>query len=377
MAHSKEMLTIEISSDADKESLCAPCKAEGEHRQATKYCIDCGQLVCKNCVDSHRRFKELKGHKLVDSSNEDDLKLSQMLSSCLICPNHPDKTIELVCKNHDVLCCLTCATVSHRGCREVVEVGSQAADVKQESVTDLKNHLVAAKSHMEEIVKKHKQSNIALTSSTDVLLPKQLQDLILRVNQILTALEKSILSESQTKKKLHMAKHDAEITKWNKNINSISEAYTLLNSVQQNGSEAHVYVVVNKIQKLLADIDVNISNQGNQFLDESFVFKECPSLQQVSNCKSPRSLVELSVTKKVIPLPQYKYTSSKQSSAKKQYRRYNPYSVEDKHEVTQRIHNPYSDEESYTEEKSYYPYSDENYSNEDACEVTHIYEPYE
>lgn len=317
MAQSKETLNVEISSDADKESLCAPCKNEGDHRQAAKYCIDCGQLLCKTCVDFHRRFKQLKGHKLVDSSNEDDLKLSQMLSSCLICPNHPDKTIELVCKNHDVLCCLTCATVSHRGCR-VVEVGSQAADVKQESVTDLKNHLVAAKSHMEEIVKKHKKSNTEFTFSTDVLLPRQLQDLRLRVNKILITLEKKILSESQTKKKSHIDKHDAEITKWNKNINSVIEAYNLLNSVKQNGSETHVYVVVSKIRKILANIDGIISSQGNKVADASLVFKECSSLQQVSNCQSPRSLVELSIKNKTIPLPQYKYTSSQQNSGKKQ-----------------------------------------------------------
>ena len=60
------------------------------------------------CVDSHRRIKQIQDHKLVDNKNKDAVKIAQTLSSILACGNHPDKKIELICVNHDVLCCSTC-----------------------------------------------------------------------------------------------------------------------------------------------------------------------------------------------------------------------------------------------------------------------------
>ena len=48
-----------------------------------------------------------------DNKNKDAVKTAKILSSCLACPNHPDKAIEFICVDNDVFCCSTCATVKH------------------------------------------------------------------------------------------------------------------------------------------------------------------------------------------------------------------------------------------------------------------------
>ena len=75
MALSKKMedLTL-LGSDTIKGDICAACALEGQYR-AVKFCLDCNQPLCQLCVDSHRRIKQIQGHKLVDYKNEDSINM--------------------------------------------------------------------------------------------------------------------------------------------------------------------------------------------------------------------------------------------------------------------------------------------------------------
>ena len=219
MAMSKEAAcvetNVETSSDAEKEILCVPCLDVGEHRLALKYCIDCADLVCQNCVDYHRRFKQMKEHKLVDIREKKDLKLSMVVSRLLLCQNHPDKSIELVCMNHDALCCLTCATVNHRGCSSVVGVAREASDLKKTHAADeLKSNLSVAEGYITNIVKRHEKCKHEFIASTEVLIPNKLQELKQKLMQAFDVLEESIRLDGNEQRIKYTAKHDVEKEKW-------------------------------------------------------------------------------------------------------------------------------------------------------------------
>ena len=304
---SKEAVTLETGSDSVKDSLCVPCLDVGDHRQAVKFCIDCAHLICHNCEDYHRRFKQMKEHKLVDISATEDLKLSQKLSNLLICPNHPDKTVELVCKNHDTLCCLTCATVSHRGCQSVVELAKEALDLKQgNSADELKNHLTAAKDHMTNIVKQHEQCQEACIASADETIPKKLQELKFKMNQAFAVLEESILRERSKQKENIVSKHEEEKAKWAEHLKAIEEAVNLLSSVQQNGSPSHLYIVANKLQKTIKDVDAAIASQGRKVQTKNISLQVGSDLQNVLSSK-PNRLADLNVTDATRTLVEYKF----------------------------------------------------------------------
>ena len=310
MAMSKEAAGLETGSDAEKKGVCAACMDVGDHRQAIKYCIDCAQLVCQNCVDYHRRFRQTKEHKLVEISKDDELKLSQMLSRLLICPSHHGKAIELVCKNHNVLCCLTCATVSHRGCKEVVEVASEALDPKQKSaMSELKNHLMAAKNHMDNIIKQHEKGNAEFINTTEILIPKELQKIKQKLLQTFNTLEQKILLECNLKRTSHVSKHTLEVNKWAKHIGSVNEAISFLTTAQENGSATHLYIVANKIQKSLTHVDAEIASQGNTLPNEIVYLKEGFTLKQFLSGKSHDRL-EVCLTDTLDPLLEYQFTKT-------------------------------------------------------------------
>ena len=307
MAMSKEAATLETGSDSEKDGMCVPCLDDGEHRQAAKYCIDCGHLVCHSCVVYHRRFKQLKDHKLADISAAEDLKLSQKLSNLLICQNHPGKTVELVCKDHDVLCCLTCATVSHRGCQEVVEVTMAASDIKQNpAANEMKAHLTAAKDHMGLIVKHHEECKADIVKSADETIPQKLQEFKKKLIQAFEVVEQKILATRTARKASLAAKYDHEKAKWAKHVESVDEAINLLSCVQQNGSPVHLFIVANKLQKTIKEVDAVIADQGNELPTETIFVKKGADLLKVLSCE-PVKVVELSVTKTTTSIPKYKY----------------------------------------------------------------------
>ena len=269
-----------VDQDLRSDQLCAACKTDGENRPAVKYCLDCSQLICQFCVDSHRRIRHIRNHKLVDHSSEEALKGAQSLSTCLACPNHPEKNIEFICKSHNAMCCITCATAGHRNCRQVVEVASQAkAKTTFPDATSLLRQLDAAKGHMEHIVKKHERHNQTVQSQIEVSIPQQLQDMKKMVMETLDALEERAKVETGVLGRQEISRGRTEINKWNALIKNVTDATALLTAAQQSGTEVQIYVAINGVQKALSEVDKAIAKQGTQLARGSIQFEQGKALQ--------------------------------------------------------------------------------------------------
>ena len=269
-----------VEQDIRSDQLCAACKTDGENRPAVKYCLDCSQLICQFCVDSHRRIRQIRNHKLVDHSSEEALKGAQSLSTCLACPNHPEKNIEFICKSHNAMCCITCATAGHRNCRQVVEVASQAkAKTSFPDATSLLRQLDNAKGHMEHIVKKHERHNQTVQSQIEVSIPQQLQDMKKVVMETLDALEESAKVETGMLGRQEISRGRTEINKWNSLIKNVTDATALLTAAQQSGTEVQIYVAINGVQKALNEVDKAIAKQGTQLARGAIQFEQGKALQ--------------------------------------------------------------------------------------------------
>ena len=303
---------VETGSDAEERGrLCDACKSDGESRRAVKYCLDCNQAICQSCVDSHRRIKQIKDHKLVNTVDGDAMKVSQFLSNCLTCPNHPSKTIELVCKQHDAMCCLTCATINHRGCSELKEIASEACAIDMaRNIKDLADHFEEAKKYMEGIVKVHNDHNMSLLVDRDYTIPTWLRDLKTNVQEALAAIETAVLQEYRKLEKYETEIGNTEMDQWETLIGKVANASTLLKSVEKNGPDVHIYATANKYKKILAEIDEMISKQGDRIQRRNITVKECLQLKQVY-MGNPKEIVSVSVENVAFRLPPYKWDQKK------------------------------------------------------------------
>ena len=111
--------------------VCDPCLESNKRVHAEKYCSECEEKLCAECTESHRSFKLLKSHNVIDLSVMGALTPP---SSRIDCDVHTDFQIAYFCSQHDVACCRACIADNHRSCETVIPLDVASKDVKASSL---------------------------------------------------------------------------------------------------------------------------------------------------------------------------------------------------------------------------------------------------
>ena len=106
--------------DVDEELLkfCSSCFENDSNKEvAVQFCPLCGDTLCKGCVKQHKRYKLTKSHTTIPI---EEMTLVQFRASKVViddkCQTHTDKTAEMLCIDHQELCCPICPATTHKLC---------------------------------------------------------------------------------------------------------------------------------------------------------------------------------------------------------------------------------------------------------------------
>ncbi|XP_060570957.1 uncharacterized protein LOC132729253 [Ruditapes philippinarum] len=160
--------------------LCQICSKNGISRPATIFCSTCEEFQCEDCANGHTIYKFLKNHNL---QNATEAKPS--LTRISICEKH-NESIDFYCKEHNELCCGTCAFLGHKQCLYIDEI-SRTSEQTDNDCTFLKdkfcelqnvadrigNHLVKSETHL----KKQAQNVLKEINGVQEKMNKSFQDL--------------------------------------------------------------------------------------------------------------------------------------------------------------------------------------------------------
>ncbi|CAG2252413.1 unnamed protein product [Mytilus edulis] len=146
---------------------CHLCKRRDKISEATKWCCDCTEALCEECLQFHGIMKLSADHKIVlieeiDTSvsvEEPDLS---MISD--MCPVHTSKVLEAFCFDHQALCCVSCLTLQHRKC-ENVQLIEDIKQQKKDTINALMLEVSHVKANVETIMKEKRvqKENLRLT----------------------------------------------------------------------------------------------------------------------------------------------------------------------------------------------------------------------
>ncbi|XP_060085842.1 E3 ubiquitin-protein ligase TRIM56-like [Ylistrum balloti] len=101
-------------------TLCDPCKMLKEQKRATYQCFNCSQSLCGSCKNYHQRNRYTTSHTL--SSIEASTGSSPGGNVDIFCKSHPRKVIDMFCRDHKALCCSSCTSNSHQGCKRMTSI---------------------------------------------------------------------------------------------------------------------------------------------------------------------------------------------------------------------------------------------------------------
>lgn len=121
-----------------KKSPSVRCEGGGcdGNNYATHRCLPCGEFLCEECVDAHRRTTRTKNHKLIPMEELRDATDLNMFSHPQTCTTHNEKPLELYCNKKECQkpVCVTCAFVDHKSSdgHELVDINSVANQRRKE-----------------------------------------------------------------------------------------------------------------------------------------------------------------------------------------------------------------------------------------------------
>ncbi|KAJ3586211.1 hypothetical protein NHX12_012611 [Muraenolepis orangiensis] len=110
--------TSEATSTSNEKSaqVCTSCE---DNAGTIGFCVECGEWLCKTCVEAHQRVKITKDHKIrtKDDHGAEDSASKAVGSSeqrPVFCPVHKQEPLKLFCETCDTLTCRDCQLLEHK-----------------------------------------------------------------------------------------------------------------------------------------------------------------------------------------------------------------------------------------------------------------------
>nr|XP_057941769.1 E3 ubiquitin-protein ligase TRIM33 isoform X2 [Doryrhamphus excisus] len=107
--------TSETTSTSDEKSanVCTSCE---DNAGTIGFCMECGEWLCKTCVEAHQRVKITKDHKIRTKEDADTGSESMGGSGrrLVFCPIHKQEPLKLFCETCDTLTCRDCQLLEHK-----------------------------------------------------------------------------------------------------------------------------------------------------------------------------------------------------------------------------------------------------------------------
>ncbi|WAR25841.1 hypothetical protein MAR_011545 [Mya arenaria] len=117
---SKFESSIQRDGDFIYDFTCSPCEENGLNTEAQHFCKECSKYYCNKCAPVHNTLYNrhtVFGRKDLDNWAGSTTTITNAVE---ICERHPGKSLELVCDDHDQLCCHVCIAVDHRPLRYIM-----------------------------------------------------------------------------------------------------------------------------------------------------------------------------------------------------------------------------------------------------------------
>ncbi|CAG2242649.1 unnamed protein product [Mytilus edulis] len=125
---------------------CTVCEAQSDIKAAVKWCSECEETFCFDCLKYHSNAKSTKGHAVIDVSDQKELP-DFVLKIKQHCGEH-GALFQNYCLSHARPCCRKCINSTHKNCidmpplDEVIKYVSKSAAVEdiQKRLRNLKEY---------------------------------------------------------------------------------------------------------------------------------------------------------------------------------------------------------------------------------------------
>ncbi|XP_046555961.1 E3 ubiquitin-protein ligase TRIM56-like [Haliotis rubra] len=214
---------------------CSYCKEEGETTPASVWCYVCDDALCGRCVRIHNRIPSARHHDVTDLSGEVKVKRRRMV----MCKEHKDESVKLLCKDCGKAVCQTCCTIYHRQCVSVVSLESEMQAMKaaltratgnlSQRKEKINKEIETKKSKLEDEIFRFKETKSHINSET----AKVIEQIKLK--------ERRLLDELKAMSDKYIGQMKADIKSGEMSVQMYQQQTELIDQALQSECEMDVY----------------------------------------------------------------------------------------------------------------------------------------
>ncbi|KAK3579744.1 hypothetical protein CHS0354_002393 [Potamilus streckersoni] len=304
-------IAIPLSSadETKSEDYCDRCKAENDNSTlATSFCVVCKEHFCDGCVKSHKSFKALNNHRIIQK-NDPSIKLMSSLRHVLNCAKHPEKDLDHFCRDHNCACCAICTEMLHRGCPNALKLLSYAQEKLQiTSSREILSSLHEVESQLLRFIDTN-EKQIHLLQEKVKDLPDEIRKMRVKINEILDVLEKRIVAQGDKIFQEESNKFQENNQRCKSLVASIQLSTLVLETASKHGTDIQNYLtqqtIAHKLDRMKEEVlnnymktkTVDIALKFHQIFHDLLLLNE-------------RKMLELDVKDVTKPIPSYSKTLS-------------------------------------------------------------------
>ena len=252
---------------------CDPCSRVDECSSATRWCVDCEDALCVNCVKAHKGSKAYTNHHVIDIDVISTLP-AEALKTQTKCSRHPDYIMDFFCTQHQINCCGNCIPDMHRSCDRVMPLAKASENAKTSFLFhDILDGMKYVQLTLKKVVQ-NRQENKDRMKIEEKAIVRNISEFKASVIKKLNELETSALLELQTVSQDSIGQMVKEENEVNNSVSLIDKHLQQLDFLTKNGSNQHVFLLLHQLLPILSKEHAHLEEMITNHPDVSLVYEQ-------------------------------------------------------------------------------------------------------
>ncbi|XP_073469584.1 E3 ubiquitin-protein ligase TRIM33 [Aquarana catesbeiana] len=188
------------STDEKSEQGCTSCE---DNASAVGFCGECGEWLCKTCIEAHQRVKFTKDHIITKKEDVSSESVGASGQRPVFCPVHKQEQLKLFCETCDRLTCRDCQLQEHKEHRyqfleEAFQNQKGAIENLLAKLLEKKNYVHFAATQVQNRIKEVNETNKRVEQEIKVAIFTLINEINKKGKSLLQQLE-SVTKERQMK----------------------------------------------------------------------------------------------------------------------------------------------------------------------------------
>jgi len=252
---------------------CNPCSRVDESSSATRWCVDCEDALCMNCVKAHKGSKASTNHHVIDIDVISTLP-AEALKTQTKCSRHPHFIMNFFCTQHQISCCGNCISEEHRSCDRIMPLAKASENAKKSALFhDISDGMKYVQLTLKKVVQ-NRQENKDRMKIEEKAIVRNISAFKASVIKKLDELEKSALLELQTVSQDSIGQMEKEENEVNNSVSLIEKHLQQLDFLTKNGSNQHVFLLLHQLLPILSKEHAHLEEMITNHPDVSLVYEQ-------------------------------------------------------------------------------------------------------